>query len=78
MKIPIKSLIIFIHIFFGLGISILLIRAIFFGSCWIYVLLNLMIYINTWAMLERTKERREKRKEMEMLRRKYENTNKRS
>jgi hypothetical protein len=64
----IKNIIIFTHILFGITTSVLLIRAIFFGTCWIWTLLNLMIYVNTWASLERTKER----KEMESLRSKYE------
>ena len=60
----IKNLIIFIHIFFGIAIFILLIRVIFFGSCWIYVLINLSIWLSTWAMLENKKEEIERRKKI--------------
>jgi len=62
-----SSLILATHILFGAIILILLIRVIFFGSCWIWVLFNLMIWVNTWASLERTKEERKLKKEIEML-----------
>lgn len=52
----IDNLIIFTHLFFGGIILILLIRVIFFGSCWFWIILNLAIYLNTLASLERTKE----------------------
>jgi len=67
----ISNLILFTHIFFGTVITILLIRVIFFGSCWIWPVLNLAIYLNTWATLERTKERREMQKEIKRLKEKH-------
>jgi hypothetical protein len=71
----ISKLILFTHIFFGLAIIILLIRAIFFGSCWFWILLNLAIYFNTWASLERSKERREMERKIKILKEKDEKSN---
>ncbi|MDO8508933.1 MAG: hypothetical protein Q7S27_04580 [Nanoarchaeota archaeon] len=59
----VSNLLIFTHIFFGTAITILVIRAIFFERSWIWVLLNLAIYFNTWATLERTKERKKMQKD---------------
>ena len=67
----ISNIIIFTHIFFGIAITILLIRVIFFGSYWIWPILNLAIYLNTWATLERTKERRDMEREIKRLKEKH-------
>ena len=67
----INNLILFIHIFFGIAITILLIRVIFFGSYWIWPLLNLAIYLNTLATLERNKERGEMQREIKRLKEKH-------
>mgnify|MGYP001579152376 CR=1 FL=1 len=67
----INNLIILTHIFFGIAIAILLIRVIFFGSYWIWSVINLAINLNTWASLERTKERIEMQKEIKRLKEKH-------
>lgn len=70
MKINLKYLELFTHIFFCTILLILLIRVIFFGSCWIWLLLNLSIYLSTWASLERTKEEREMKRKIKELKEK--------
>ena len=63
----INNLILITHIIFGVILLILLIRILFFGSCWIWLLLNLAIYLNTWVSLERTKERIKLKQEIKRL-----------
>jgi len=53
-----KKIIILTHLFFLVIIFMFLIKAIFFGSCWVWVFLNLAIWLNVWNSLEIIKEKR--------------------
>ena len=57
----IKKLIILTHIFFSVIIFIFLIRAIFFENSWVWVFLNLAIWLNVWNSLEIIKEKRKRK-----------------